>query len=103
MQPIVSSVLICRSRVQVSDPFSSVEYLDWLVLVKAAASDWVISEAERSSFSSCPMASFSSMYAASLADRSRNSVTVPTFQPLASSSSLFAFFISLLSVVVYRY
>lgn len=65
-QPNAKSEPNSRSRLQAPEPFSSVEYLDWLVPIMSATSFWVRSEAERVSFSSFPRVRRSSTCAASL-------------------------------------
>ena len=74
-----------RSSDTVGSPASIFATRDWLDLIDFAISTWVTPRACRRAFSPSARRRRSSTYAASSSDRLRNSLAVPTFQPLLSS------------------
>jgi hypothetical protein len=83
--PSASSDRSKRSRETVGSPASIFATRDWLDLIDLAISTCVTPRACRRAFSPSASRSRSSTYAASSSESPRNSLAVPTFQPLLSS------------------
>src|SRR3990170_704376 len=88
--PRVRSERTRRSRETDGSPVSILATRDWLDRIIFARSIWVSRRWRRRSRRLSASLSFSSMYAASSSDRPRNSLALPTFQPLASRRFLFS-------------